>query len=448
MTRFDQQLNVVWKGLLCTILIVAIAICCVGVFYKEMVFAAFKLLYDAYPHDHPFEYHLSTLNRVYQIGLLGVGLFTSLVALGIYVPHRQGVSAWTWLHQFSRHHQLWLIPLIAMLLTLIIAIGIPVILNLNNYLKYTSWIAKSYGSADGGFFPVGNPAPSYLLSYFPESLGIPLFVLSCLGIAYCIFARDRRALLLIVIALPLYTVLELSSVKVNRFAMDLMPLLCLFAAIVIAQFCKSGHAIFIRTTSVLVFICVLSYSTLYSLAWANLQSSLRSVPLETVDWINGHVSPGSRLGMKADLWLAGSPGLLPDPATLTKFQLAEYTKYPDFIIMPKTLYEIMRQYADLTRSGYNYRAEDWSPFPPPMPNEVAVLMNVVDEDQYELVKEIERRPSIFGITFGSQSLSGRTWLLEHTGSYGMRLYRKRVSQTDAILDRISTELRTVGTRYV
>jgi len=75
-------------------------------------------------------------------------------------------------------------------------------------------------------------------------------------------------------------------------------------------------------------------------------------------------------------------------------------------------------------------------------------MNVVDEEQYELVKEIQRQPSTFGITFGTQSLSGRTWLLEHTGSYGMRLYRKRVSQAEAILDRISAELGTVGTRYV
>jgi hypothetical protein len=437
-TRLDQRLVFAWNCLLYTILIAAITICGVAVFYKGIVFAEFKFLYDGHPHDHPFEYHLSTLNRIYHISTLGVGLLASLVALGLYIPHRQGISAWAWFQQFSRRQQLWLIPFVSMSLTLVVAIGIPAVLNLNNYLKYTTWIAKGYGSADGGFFPAGNPAPSYLLSYFPESLGIPLFGLSCLGIAYCLFARDKKAILLLLIALPLYMALELSSVKVNRFAMDLMPLLCLFSAILIVQFSKPSHAVIIRTISVLIFICVLSYSSLYSLAWANLQSSLRSVPSETADWIKVHISPGSRLGMKADLWLAGSPGLLPDPATLTEFQITQYTEYPDFIILPKTLYEIMRQYADLTRSGYIYRPEDWSPFPPPMPDEVAVLVDLIDEQQYELVKEFEQKPSIFGIAFGPQSLTGRTWLLEHTGPYGMRFYKKRVAQNEATLHQRSS----------
>jgi hypothetical protein len=433
-TCLDERPFLAWNCLLYTILIATIAICYVAVFYKGMVFAEFKFLYDGHPHDHPFEYHLSTLDRLYHISTLGAGLLASLVALSLYIPHRQGISAWAWFQQFSRHHRLWLIPLVSMSLTLVIAIGIPAVLNLNNYLKYTIWIAKGYGSADGGFFPAGHPAPSYLLSYFPESLGIPLFGLSCLGIAYCLFAREKKAILLLLIALPLYIALELSSVKVNRFAMDLMPLFCLFSAILIVQFSKRSHAVIIRTISVLVFIGVLSYSSLYSLAWANLQSSLRSVPSETADWINAHVPHGSRLGMNAYFWLTGSPGLLPDPAMLTRFKIANYTEYPDFIILPKTLYEIMKQYANLTRSGYTYRSEDWTPFSPPIPGEAAVLVDLIDEQRYELVKEFERKPSIFGITFGPQSLSGQTWLLEHTGPYGIRLYKKRLALDEATLD--------------
>lgn len=437
--RRHQRLEFAWNCLLYAILIGTIAICYAAVFHRDVVLAGFKFLYDGHPHEHPFEYHLSTLNRFYNISTLGVGLLAGLVATGIYIPHRQGISAWEWFQRFSRRNWLWLTPLASMVLTLVMAIGIPAALNLNNYLKYTTWIAKGYGSADGGFFPAGNPAPSYLFSYFPESVGIPLFVLSCLGIGYCLFARDKKAILLLIIALPLYITLELSSVKVNRFAMDLMPLLCLFSAIVIVQFSKRSHAAIIRTISVLIFIGVFLYSALYSLAWASLQSSLRSVPSQTAEWINRHIAPGSQLGMKANLWLAGSPGLLPDPATLTKFRITEYTEYPDFIILPKTLYEIMRQYADLTRSGYIYRPEDWSPFPPPMSDEVAILVDVIDEQQYELVKEFERKPSVFGITFPPQSLSGRTWLLEHTGPYGMRFYKKRVSQNGATLCRVRSQ---------
>ena len=91
----------------------------------------------------------------------------------------------------------------------------------------------------------------------------------------------------------------------------------------------------------------------------------------------------------------------------------------------------MRQYAELTHSGYTYRPTDWSPFDPPSQAESAVLVDLIYERRYELVKEFERKPSIFGIAFGPQSLGGRTWLLEHTGSYGIRVYKKRLPQTES-----------------
>ena len=169
---------------------------------------------------------------------------------------------------------------------------------------------------------------------------------------------------------------------------------------------------------------------MYSLAWSNLQRSLRTIPSETADWINAHIAHGSHLGMKANLWIAGSPNLLPDPAMLTDFEIVDYTQYPDYIVLPKSLYEIMRQYAELTRSGYTYRSTDWSPFEPPIQAEAAVLVDLVYEQRYELMKEFERKPSILGITFGPQSLSGRTWLLEHTGSYGIRVYKKRLTKAE------------------
>ena len=129
--------------------------------------------------------------------------------------------------------------------------------------------------------------------------------------------------------------------------------------------------------------------------------------------------------MKAQLWLAGSPNLLPDPAALYRYEIVDYTAQPDIIILPKSLYEIMKQYADLSRSGYVYSSKDWSPSSPPTAAEERILLDLIDERHYEMVKEFEGRPSIFGLTFGLQSLSGRTWFLEHTGSYGIRVYKLR-----------------------
>ncbi|WP_447986176.1 ArnT family glycosyltransferase [Nitrospira sp. Nam74] len=429
----NPQVAYAWNYMLYTVLSVSIGICYITLFHNNLVWSGFQSLYDMYPHDHPFEHHFQMVNRLYHIGILCVGVVASLTVLSLYIPHRQGLMPWAWFKKFSRHQRLWLIPAASMSLTIVVALGVPAILNLNNYLRYTTWIAKTYASADGGFFPAGNPAPSYLLSYFPENLGIPLFILGCLGIIYCLYIRDLKAVLLLFIALPLYIALELSSVKVNRFAMDIMPVFCLLAAILIVQVMNVRHSIILRTLSIVTFIFVMSYSSLYSLAWANLQRSLHVIPVQTAGWISTYVPQGSRIGMKADLWLAGSPGLLPDPNSLSRFEIANYTEYPEFIILPKTLYEIMKQYADLTSLGYTYRPEDWTPFAPPIQAEATVLMDLVSEQQYELVKEFEQKPTILGVSFSPQSLGGRTWLLEHTGPYGIRVYKKRQLRDEASL---------------
>jgi hypothetical protein len=275
-------------------------------------------------------------------------------------------------------------------------------------------------------FPRGNPAPSYFFAYFPESLGLALFILGCLAILYCLFARDQKAILLLAIMLPLYIVLELSAVKVNRFALDLMPPFCILSGVLLAGLWKRKPSIFYKALSVGVFGVVFLYSAVYSLAWANFQRPEINIPAQTAEWVHEHVPPGSRIGMKGEFWLVGSPTLLPDPEMLKGYHITDYASSPDYILLPKLVYEIVKQYADLTRSGYVYRTDDWLPELPPPPVEQAVLLESISQGQYELVQQFEKVPSVFGITFAPRGLlGGRTWFREHAGDYGIQVYRKR-----------------------
>lgn len=414
-----------WVSILVwTMLTSLLVVLSAGLLYREAFFSMFKSIYNAHPHDHTFDFHLAAINQLYRSGLIVISAPAVALIVILYFSNRKEVGIWSLMNQMYQKHWRWLVPCLAMILTAGIMISIPAILNLNNYLRYTLYITKSYGSADSGFFPAGKPAPSYLLSYFPENLGLPLFILSMTGVFYCLFSRDIKASLLFVIGLPLYVALELSSVKVNRFALDLMPILCLFAGVWVVSLSRHRSKI-IRVMTIMAFVVVLSYSMMYSLAWAKFEREQQAVPDEAAKWIKANIPVGTRIGLKAEFWLSGSPHLLPDPRLLSDYEEAHYTSHPEVIVLPKAVYEIIKQYASLTRSGYVYTEKDWSPHGPPTSNELKVFMDLLNEGSYELIKEFEVRPTLGQLNFGPQALTGETWFLEHAGPYGMRIYRKR-----------------------
>jgi len=420
-----NPVSLVWSGMLYGLVLIMVGVLYLGMFHRESVMAVFKAIYDGHQHDHPFEYHLPAVTRLYNLGLVAIGGAALVPGLGILLASIAKVSPWEWFKLFCRRNRLWIIPVSSMMATVIITLGVPAVLNLNNYLKYTIWLAKAYASSDNGMFPRGNPAPSYLLSYFSENLGIPLYILGCMGIVYCLYVRDRKAVLLLIVSLPLYVALELSSVKVNRYALDLMAVFCLFAGILIVRGWEAKSSIGYRAIALATFMIVFLYSASYSLAWVNFERLRGSVTVETAEWVNVHVPAGSRIGMTAEFWLAGSPNLLPEPAMLKRFRITQYRDYPEYVLLPKLVYALVKQYDDLSQSDYVYRPEDWSPQLPPAPAEAAVLLDMIHQKQYQLIKEVEKSPSLFGIDFSTHSFGRRTWFLEHAGAYGIQIYRKR-----------------------
>jgi len=219
--------------------------------------------------------------------------------------------------------------------------------------------------------------------------------------------------------------LERSSVKVNRYVLELMPVFCLFGAIAMERVSQTKPATLWRPVSLALCAAIVGYSAFYSLAWANFYSPERDVRVETVEWLKANVHSGSYIGMNAKLWLEGSPELIPDPSLLGEFRITSYTAYPEYIILPKLVHAVMSQYIALTDRGYQYRPKDWSPQSPPPSRELTALADVIQHKQYMLVKDFEKTPERFGLSFGPQRFGGPTWFREHAGAYGIQIYQKR-----------------------
>jgi hypothetical protein len=396
-----------------------------GIFNQGVLLSLLKRIYDTHIHEHAFEYHLNSIQRILNLGFCGVGAVGICAASGILIPTIKGRGSWEWAREYFHRHRILVMPSISLIITLLITAGIPAISNLNNYVAYTVWIANTYASADGGMFPAGSRAPSYFLSFFPESLGIPLFVAGCVGLAYSILSKDRKAVILLIIVLPLYLVLERSSVKVNRFALELMPIFCLFAAIGLDQLRRARTSLAWQVAAISICFAILSYSTLYVLAWANVTRPARDVRVEAVEWIKANVNQGSRIGMNGQLWLVSSPQLIPDPRMLSGYKVQNYTSFPEYVIVPKLLFQVVHQYGVLTRAGYVYSKEDWTPEPQPSSDELNALISIVNQQQYVLVKEFEKFPALGGVSFSNHRVGSRTWFREHAAAYGIQIYQKR-----------------------
>lgn len=406
--------------------------------HRNFVFDVLKDIYDARLHEHPFEFHLNTVNRYYKFGILGLASCAAAIGAAICAPILRGMDQWDWFRQFCYRNRFWLIPSCAMAGTLFFVLGVPVAFNLNDFVRYSAWVSRAYATGDGGMFPAGHPAPSYFFSYFPESLGVPLFFLACGGILLCIYTQERKAMILIALVLPMYLILEQGSVKVNRYALDIIPVLCLFASLALKWVSSLSPPRLFKSLTSIAFTTVFIYSAVYSLAWANFERTHIAIPARAEAWIRSQIPVGSEIGMKSTLWIEGSPHLIPEPAKLKDYKIVGYRELPQYVVLPQLLYDIGSQYEALHGSGYNYTADDWFPQLPPAQEEIEVLLGLIHEEGYSLVKSFEEFPSFAGITFGSEVFGGKTWLLEHAGPYGLRIYKRKKAEDSRVSSRLDS----------
>lgn len=411
----------VWTGGVSLVVAIAAAMVWTGTVERDWVYALLRRLYEQRPHENAFEYHLASINRLYRVGLAAVGIAGMVGALTLVVPWVRHISPWQWARLFYARNRLWVAPCAALILTIGVTLGVPAVLNLQDFARNFVFQARVGTAGDNGFFPANRPAVSYILGFIPESLGLALFIAGLIGLAYVAIRRDRRAIIVIASAIPAYVVLELSSIKVNRYALELMPLWCLLAAVWLGDLWGKSDRRW-RLVGACAVLAVATYSLSYSLAWAEFSSPRGDVRKEAGRWLNTTIPSGSSLGARSGLMVSGAPELLPEAAFLTKYRLVDYADDPDYVLLPTSVYEVMRQYLEAVRDGYEYSADDWWPSAPSA-KDLAVLSRIVREDGYVLMKEFRKRPTLLGLEVRSDSLRGRTWYVEH-GAVGIRIYRR------------------------
>jgi Dolichyl-phosphate-mannose-protein mannosyltransferase len=415
-----------WQAALAALMAAALVTLWIGVVDRDGVYDHLRQLYARQAHDNPFEYHLPWIDRLYRLVLGGVGLVGGVAAVALLIPRVRGVPAWEWAKGFYGRNRLWIVPAAVLAATFAITVGLPALLNLNDFARHSVFLAKAMASGDNGMFPANRPAVSYIGGYFPESTGVPLFVAGLVGIGYAVLRRDRRALIALLGAVPAYAVLELAHVKVNRYALEMFPLWCVFASIWLGDLWQRADGRR-RWLARALPVAVAAYSLVYALAWAEFFSPRGNVQHEAGEWLRRAVPMGTTLGVRSSVLVSSSPELLPDERALAGYRLVDYADAPAYVLVPNGARAVVAQYLDELRHGYAYTANDWFPSEPSAPD-LEVLSRIVREDGWVLTREFGKRPEFLGLRVGSGSLTGRTWLVEHSPPGGLSVYR-RVGRT-------------------
>jgi hypothetical protein len=247
-------------------------------------------------------------------------------------------------------------------------------------------------------------------------------VAGLVGVGYAALRRDRRALIVLLGAVPGYVVLELARVKVNRYALEMFPLWCVFASLWLGDLWQRAAGRW-RLVARAVTVAVAAYSLVYALGWAEFFSPRGNVQHAAGVWLNRTLPKGTTLGVRSPVLVSLSPELLPDARELVGYRLVDYRDAPEYVLLPNGARAVVVQYLDGLRKGYTYTADDWFPSAPSAPD-LDVLARIVSEEGWVLAREFSKQPEFLGITVGSGSLTGRTWLVEHSPPSGLRVYRR------------------------
>jgi 4-amino-4-deoxy-L-arabinose transferase-like glycosyltransferase len=421
-TRWHRALTRVWPIALSTVIVVSAIVLYLGVAHRPSVYELLRALYAQRPHENPFEFHAMWIGRLYRLTLSGTAGVALVCTLALVIPWSRHVRAWEGMRRLYVGHRMWIIPVAAFGAAITVFSVVPAMLNIHDFARSLVGLLKMHSEGDYGMFPAGRPAASFLFAFIPENTGLPLFLAGVIGLVYGVVSRDARVLWILVSVLPAYVVAEFARVKVNRYVLELMPVWCVLTATWLAAMVGARKRSW-RLVGAGIVVAIVCYSTIYSLAWAQVYNPRGDVRDQTAAWVNASIPAGTTLGITSGLILANTPELLPERESLTRYSLVNYADEPDYVLLPNSIHAVVTQYLELRRKGYVYTQADWGGTSPSA-NDLAVVSRIVREDGYTFVNEFAKRPRILGIEVRSASLTGRTWMIEHNPAAGIRMYRR------------------------
>ncbi len=308
----------------------------------------------------------------------------------------------------GRRNQLYkLAASYATIAVLVLILLVPyIIYNRESFVSSSNYTSGYLSSSNGlyGAFPKPVVRPHYTMDILPVAMGLPLYVLALGGIALSVLSRQKHALFLLIAILPCWIVLETLHYRPIRFSVCLLPLLCLFAAIVIERLLSSPkqHVI---VTGRLILIAVLAYSLLYSFAFVNAFTVKKDVRWSVERWIQSTNPDRAGVAMLAHNLTTNSIGIVKYTA-IDRFNGESYdlSREPNAIIVPRVFLESLKQCLELQERGYSYSDFDWWPVTAPTPETLSLAQDLLQQKTYGISHVFKNQAEFAGIKFNDDIL--------------------------------------------
>lgn len=129
-------------------------------------------------------------------------------------------------------------------------------------------------------------------------IGIPLLLVSLLGIAYLIYRHKKEDILLLSFPLLYYLLIGNSYGVFSRYMIPVIPFLCIFAAVAVYNFISSLS--FLKKYSLIVSFVIsiiILFPSIYSLMNFNKIISMEDTRNLALNWIDRNIPSGSRIYM-------------------------------------------------------------------------------------------------------------------------------------------------------
>lgn len=155
------------------------------------------------------------------------------------------------------------------------------------------------------FAETGNGFVYELAHTLNAALGLPLLLFAISGIVLSLKNRDRASLILAAAALPYSILIGLAEVRYARYAMPLLPLLCLWAARA-GTYLISVKSQPLRTVSLGASGVAFGLTLWYTL-WLIVPMSATDPRDRAVQWLDSHTAPSALIAFPAMPWFQTAP---------------------------------------------------------------------------------------------------------------------------------------------
>ena len=263
---------------------------------------------------------------------------------------------------------------------------------------------------------------TYLWTLLRWGMGVPLALLSIVGLCVAIADRKHGDKILLAFVLPYLLFVGSHKLKFVRHLLPIYPALTICAAAsarkiwdILSPFIMRGssHKLKWGKSVVIAVVCaVLTYSLAYTASFAKIMATPPTM-IEATEWIEANIPPEEEIEREPDILF---DWLLPE---LDRDYTDERATWV-LVLMPNA--EVFMKYAENPAS---YSAIDWHPLEeePDLESLVEFYERIFRADSpYELVKTFRRRPSFLGLPISDRGapFPMRALLHPEIGIYRLR----------------------------